>query len=100
MQTKQPNARVFHSNARSRVSARLLIAAIVSLSCLFGAAVPVSAQPEAAQPVSVTSQDTAAAAPLYGQLPHYHIGVPDQNNPGKSWDGQGLGSHRPWQGGW
>jgi RHS repeat-associated protein len=36
----------------------------------------------------------------YGELPHYHRGIPDPRRPGHSLPGQGKKNHRPWEGGW
>lgn len=41
----------------------------------------------------------ATSNPWYRRAPHYHRRVPDPNNPGQSLPGQGIGQHRPWQGG-
>jgi hypothetical protein len=35
--------------------------------------------------------------PLEGELPHYHRGVPDPDNPGASLPGQSKDRHRPWE---
>lgn len=35
-----------------------------------------------------------------GEYPHYHWAVPDPNRPPSSLRDQGLGNHRPWEGGW
>jgi len=35
----------------------------------------------------------------YGEFPHYHRGVPDPASPGNSMRGQGVGQHRPYEGG-
>ena len=35
----------------------------------------------------------------WGEYPHYHRAVPNPQKPGNSLPGQGMGNHRPWQGG-
>ena len=36
----------------------------------------------------------------YGELPHYHRRGPIDQKSGETISGQGIGNHRPWQGGW
>jgi len=35
----------------------------------------------------------------YGKYPPYHRAVPNPSKPGQSLPGQGIGRHRPWEGG-
>jgi RHS repeat-associated protein len=36
----------------------------------------------------------------FGELPHYHRAIPDPASPGNSIPGQGIKTHRPYEGGW
>jgi hypothetical protein len=55
--------------------------------------------PERVAPAGNRAWRPGYEEPTINQLPHYHRRVPNPARPGESLPGQGIGRHRPWQGG-